>query len=94
VCQGPLYNSVSPLSGSSTTTDCTLSGTKSVGTTGDYASITAALAAASSQGLASSVIFELQPSYLSTAPEPSPFVLRRVQPRFPSPVPAPLVPFR
>ncbi len=78
VCQGPLYNSVSPLSGSSTTTDCTLSGTKSVGTTGDYASITAALAAASSQGLASSVIFELQPSYLSTAEPAFPVVIPEI----------------
>ncbi|MFM8372281.1 MAG: hypothetical protein ACKOCO_07830, partial [Bacteroidota bacterium] len=75
VCQGVFYNTASPLTGSATTSDCTLSGTKSVGPTGDYATLTAAIADVVAQGLASSVILELQPAYVSSAEPAFPVVI-------------------
>ncbi|MFM8489781.1 MAG: hypothetical protein ACKOCH_25880, partial [Bacteroidota bacterium] len=74
-CAGPFYNAVSPLTGSASTTDCSLSGVKTVGPTGDYATLTAAVAAASSQGLAASVVFELQPTYVSSSEPAFPIVI-------------------
>ncbi|MFM8371718.1 MAG: hypothetical protein ACKOCO_04990, partial [Bacteroidota bacterium] len=71
----PFYNEVSPLSGSASTTDCSLSGVKTIGTAGDYATLTAAVAAASSQGLAASVVFELQPTYVSSSEPAFPIVI-------------------
>ncbi|MGB2752525.1 MAG: fibronectin type III domain-containing protein, partial [Pyrinomonadaceae bacterium] len=53
------------LSGSQATTTGTVSGTKSVGPTGDYASLTAAFADMTTNGLAGNVILELQATYLS-----------------------------
>ena len=74
-CAGPFYNAVSPLTGSASTTDCSLSGVKTVGPTGDYATLTAAVAAAASQGLAASVVFELQPTYVSSSEPAFPIVI-------------------
>lgn len=67
VCNaGPFYLTTTPLFGNKTTLNCTgLSGTYSVGPTGTYASITAALAATST-GIAGPVIFELQSTYVSS----------------------------
>lgn len=63
---GPFYRLPTPLFGNRATSTCTgLSGTYTVGPTGTYASITAALAAASS-GISNSVIFELQSTYVSS----------------------------
>jgi hypothetical protein len=63
---GPLYLAASPLTASATTTSCSgLSGTYSVGPTGAYTSLTAALAAAN-LGVAGPTIFELQATYVST----------------------------
>ncbi|HZW40234.1 MAG TPA: T9SS type A sorting domain-containing protein [Ignavibacteriaceae bacterium] len=55
-----------PLYGSATTLLGTLSGTKSVGPTGVFTSLTAALTAVQEQGLAGSVILELQAAYTSS----------------------------
>ncbi len=63
---GPVYNVAAPPTGTQSTTACAgLSGTITVGPTGTYTSLTAALTAASG-GLSGPVIFELQPAYLST----------------------------
>ncbi len=58
--------SPSQISSQATTTG-TLVGTKSVGPTGDYATIGAAIADINSNGLAGSLILELQSTYLGTA---------------------------
>ena len=64
---GPLYKTTAPLFGTQTTQACGgLSGTYSVGPTGAYATLTAAVAAVSA-GLTSSVVFELQSSYTSSS---------------------------
>lgn len=52
------------LNGKQQTGTGTLSGTKSIGPTGNYPSITAAIAAMQSSGLAGPVILELQPAYV------------------------------
>jgi hypothetical protein len=56
-----------------------LSGTKSVGPTGNYATLTAAIADVVAQGLASSIILELQPAYVSSSEPAFPVVI----PEFP-----------
>ncbi|MGE5437754.1 MAG: beta strand repeat-containing protein, partial [Syntrophothermus sp.] len=56
-----------PLYGSATTLVGTISGIKSVGPTGVFTSLTAAVTAVQEQGLAGSVTLELQSTYLSTA---------------------------
>ena len=43
-----------------------LSGTRSVGPTGDYASITAAIADVQAQTLGGALVLELQPAYVSS----------------------------
>lgn len=66
LCSGgtpPYYATGTPLSGSIATTSCALSGTKTVGPTGDYATLTAAIAALNNYGVAGSVALELQTSY-------------------------------
>ncbi len=66
-CSGaPNYRTASPLSQNVATSSCSVAGTKSVGPTGTYASITDALTALSNNGLASSVILELQSTYNSS----------------------------
>ena len=66
VCSGPFYKQASPLSGNAITLSCTgLTGTYTVGPTGTYPSITAALAAAAA-GMMGPVIFELQSTYVSS----------------------------
>jgi hypothetical protein len=55
------YNSNTPL-----TYVCNLGGTKTVGPTGNYATLTAAMSEISANGLSSSIILELQSNYVST----------------------------
>lgn len=59
------------------TNACSLSGTITVGPTGTYTSLTAAIAALTAQGASASVIFELQSDYVSTG-ETFPIVLGNV----------------
>jgi hypothetical protein len=54
------------LTGNVTTVAGTISGVKTIGTTGDYPSLTAAFAAINTNGLASSVELSLQADYVST----------------------------
>jgi hypothetical protein len=55
-----------PLSGSQSTAACTLTGARTVGPTGDYATITAAIADITNNlGLAGPVVLELQSTYTS-----------------------------
>jgi hypothetical protein len=63
---GPVYLTTSPLSGSASTTACggIAGGTYTVGPTGNYATLTAAINATTS-GMTGPVIFELQPAYSS-----------------------------
>ncbi len=70
----PAYQVVSPLMASVTTTSCTLGGTKTVGPTGNYSTLTAAIAAINNSGLGGSVILELQSTYTS-ASETFPIVI-------------------
>jgi hypothetical protein len=56
-----------PLSGSmATSSTCTMTGSKSVGPTGTYTSLTTAIADINGQGLAGAVILELEPTYVSS----------------------------
>jgi hypothetical protein len=55
------YNSNTPL-----TYVCNLGGTKTVGPTGNYATLTAAMSEISANGLSSSMVLELQTTYVST----------------------------
>ncbi|MBS1744113.1 MAG: hypothetical protein JST81_13860, partial [Bacteroidetes bacterium] len=66
-CGGPIYNKVDVLSGSLTTSSCSglPGGTYSVGPTGNYTSIGAALTAISG-GITGPVILELEGTYLSS----------------------------
>ena len=63
---GPLYRTITPLTGTQSTLPCSplAAGTYTVGPTGNYASLTAVTAALAS-GTAGPTIFELQPTYLS-----------------------------
>ncbi|TXH53891.1 MAG: hypothetical protein E6Q89_08865, partial [Bacteroidia bacterium] len=65
----------SPLSGSQATLPGTLCGTSSIGPTGTYPTITAAVAAAQSNGVASPLIWELQAGYLSSAEPAFPVII-------------------
>ncbi|MEI6348299.1 MAG: T9SS type A sorting domain-containing protein [Bacteroidota bacterium] len=56
------------LSGSKITNTCSTSGTKTIGATGNYASITSALTALTSSGLTGPVILELQTNYVAEGP--------------------------
>ncbi|MBK6994060.1 MAG: right-handed parallel beta-helix repeat-containing protein [Lewinellaceae bacterium] len=64
---GPLYKTTAPLFGTAATLACPslAAGTYTVGPTGTFASLTA-VTAALANGTAGPVIFELQPTYLST----------------------------
>ena len=75
-CAGPVYKSTSPLSGNTTTLDCSIMGTKTVGLTGTYLSLTAAIADLNSNGIGGPVILELQSSYLSSAEPAFPIVIQ------------------
>lgn len=61
-----IHTSTPPLSGSQATSPGTLCGTITIGPTGTYTSITAAIAAVQTNGLSCPVIFELQAAYVST----------------------------
>ncbi|MGB4937647.1 MAG: hypothetical protein WBO30_11575, partial [Ferruginibacter sp.] len=65
---GPLYRTVTPLTGTQSTPACggLAGGTYSVGPTGTYTTLTAAIAATSG-GITGPVIFELQTTYTSGA---------------------------
>ncbi len=63
---GPLYNTVAPLSNNIFTTACSMSGIKVVGPTGDYPTLTAAIAAVNANGLAGPLALELQTTYTGT----------------------------
>ena len=72
---GPTYQLLNPLTGSATLLACaTFSGTKTVGPTGDYPTLTAAVNAITSTGISGAVILELQTTYTSAA-ETFPIVL-------------------
>jgi hypothetical protein len=64
-----------PVSGSQMTLAGTLCGTASIGPTGTYPTITAAVAAAAANGAACPLIWELQAAYLSTAEPAFPIVV-------------------
>lgn len=59
------------------TNGCSITGTKTVGPTGDYASITAALTDLASQGASGPVVLELQSNYVSSV-ETFPVVLSHI----------------
>jgi hypothetical protein len=63
---GPLYATGAPLTNTIFTTSCSLTGIKSVGPTGDYPTLTAAISAVNTLGLASPVAIELQTTYDGT----------------------------
>ena len=65
------------LTGNQMTGAASFSGTKTIGTSGDYTSITAAIAAIQANGLSGATILELQSTYVST-----------VEPAFPVVIPA------
>ncbi|HEX6335166.1 MAG TPA: hypothetical protein VFZ78_13125, partial [Flavisolibacter sp.] len=67
-CAGPQYNVTTPLMGTQTTPGCTglAGGTYSVGPTGTYPTLTAAITAISG-GITGPVILELQAAYTSAA---------------------------
>jgi len=75
LCMGgptpPLYLTTSPLTGNTSTPACSLSGTKVVGPTGDYVSLTAAMAAINTLGVSGPLALELQTTY-STSTETFP----------------------
>jgi hypothetical protein len=56
------YNTGTPM-----TYVCNLSGTKTVGPTGDYSTLTSAMSTISANGLSGSLILELQTTYVSTS---------------------------
>lgn len=72
---GPTYQPVAPLSGTAMTGPCTIAGTKSVGPTGVYLTLTAAFADLATNGVAAPVILELQSTYLSSAEPAFPVVV-------------------
>jgi uncharacterized protein YjdB len=64
LCSGaPKYLTTSPLTGSGATTNCALSGTKTVGPSGDYPTLASAFTACSNLGVAGPLTLELQTSY-------------------------------
>ncbi len=63
---GPLYATGAPLTNTVLTTSCSLTGIKTVGPTGDYPTITAALTAVNTFGLAGPLAIELQTTYDGT----------------------------
>ncbi len=67
--------SATPASGSQITGACTLTGTRTIGPAGDYATITAAIADALATGLGGPVIFELNAAYLSSSEPAFPIVI-------------------
>jgi hypothetical protein len=62
---GPAYRSASPLSGNTTTTSCSISGTRTVGPTGFYPTLTAGLLDLFINGQTGPVVLELQSAYTS-----------------------------
>lgn len=74
---GPLYKINTPLTGFINTTNCALSGVKTVGPTGDYPTITAAIGAVNTLGLAGPVAIEIQTSYTG-AGETLPIVINSI----------------
>ncbi|MBK7938253.1 MAG: hypothetical protein IPJ82_14745 [Lewinellaceae bacterium] len=75
LCAGPTYQTAAPLTGMAITNDCSISGTRSVGPTGFYSTLTSAIADLNANGLAGPVILELQSTYLSSAEPAFPIVL-------------------
>jgi hypothetical protein len=74
-CAGPIYQTASPLTGNATTTGCSISGTRSVGPSGFYPTLTAAVADIVANGAAGPIILELQSTYVSSAEPAFPVVL-------------------
>ena len=74
-CTPPQYLTTSPLTGNSSTIGCSISGTRSVGPTGFYTTLTAAVNDLVGNGAAGPVILELQSTYLSSAEPAFPIVL-------------------
>ncbi len=74
-CGGPIYLPSSPLSGTATTAGCSVTGTRTVGPTGFYPSITAGIADLQANGLSGPVILELQTTYVSSAEPAFPIVI-------------------
>ncbi len=60
---GPKYRTISPLTSNISTQTCAISGTRTVGPTGDYATIAGAVSAINALGMAGNVILEIQPTY-------------------------------
>lgn len=63
---GPLYATGAPLTNTIFTTSCSLTGIKTVGPTGDYPTLTAAISAVNTLGLAAPVALEIQTTYDGT----------------------------
>jgi hypothetical protein len=72
---GPAYLATAPLTASATTLPCAISGTKSIGPTGDYPHLTAAVADLVANGADGNVFLELQPTYTSALEPSFPVVL-------------------
>ncbi len=72
---GPVYLTTAPLTASAFTTDCTISGTRTVGPGGNYPHITAAVADIVANGAGGHVFLELLPTYSSTDEPGFPIVL-------------------
>ena len=73
----PFYLLVSPLSGSAATTNCSISGVKTVGTSADYPNLTNAIATLIANGVTGPVILELNSGYPASA-ETFPIVLGNI----------------
>jgi len=74
-CGGASYLPTAPLTASATTNACSITGTRTVGPTGNYLTLTAAITDLNALGIAGPVVLELQSTYLSSAEPAFPVVL-------------------
>ncbi|MBK9105729.1 MAG: proprotein convertase P-domain-containing protein [Saprospiraceae bacterium] len=76
ICSGgPVYLTASPLTGNTTTNPCAISGTRTVGPTGFYNTLTAAFTDLNANGVNGPVILELQSAYVSSVEPAFPVVV-------------------
>jgi hypothetical protein len=74
----PTYNTVSPLTGNTTTLPCTITGSKTVGVGADYPSLTAAIADINVNGIVGGVTLLLTNTYTSTSETSFPITIPRI----------------
>ena len=77
-CLGPTYLASSPLTTSVTTQTCSLSGVKTIGVGGDYATLTEAITAATNFGLSGRLTLSLLATYSSAAEAAFPIVIPEI----------------